>query len=72
LSSSGYYLRNLGNNNKILEVIFSLLIRMVACGIDSDFEDENLMNNWDVSVKENPVKLKSKLNQDGCTDHKCI
>jgi hypothetical protein len=45
---------------------------MVTCGIDSGIDYKNLINNCDVIKKENTVKLKSKLNQDGCTNHKYI
>jgi ubiquinone/menaquinone biosynthesis C-methylase UbiE len=32
IASSGYFLRNIGDNNKILEEIFSFLIRLIING----------------------------------------
>jgi len=32
IASSAYFLRNIGNNNRILEEIFSILIRMIIHG----------------------------------------
>lgn len=45
LAASGYFLRNIGNNTKILEELFSLLIRMVVKGIDSKTLDRDKTKN---------------------------
>jgi hypothetical protein len=54
LASSGYFLRNIGDNYKILEEIFSFLIRLIING------DENDVLNLNKEIKK--PNLGNKLN----------
>jgi len=59
LASSAYYIRNISNNNFILEKIFSFLIRSIICGTHDDknkimvFNNNDTKNIFDIKLENN-------------------